>query len=96
VREPGLGCLIPGSTSGTSSSSRSELGWTHRPRARLSHEPPRRARRVRGRSRATAAEGVLGRLRPVPLLRPHAGRDLPLQQARPAVRSASRRIRSSS
>src|SRR2546430_9080996 len=33
---------------------------------------PRRARRVRGRPRAPAQEGVLGGLRPLPLLRPRS------------------------
>ena len=43
---------------------------------------PRRARRVRGGARALAQAGVLGGLRAFPLSRAHAGRDVPLQQAR--------------
>ena len=39
-------------------------------------------------ARAPAEEGVRGRLRPLPLLRAHAGRDVSLQQARPSVRAA--------
>ena len=64
--------------------------------ARMSaHVAPRRARRVRGRARAPAEEGVHGGLRPVPLLRPDPGRDVPLQQARPRARAAARATRSS-
>src|SRR6185312_3021675 len=53
------------------------------------HVASRRARRVRGRARARAEEGVLRGLRAVPLLRADPGRDLPLQQARPPVRAAA-------
>ena len=52
-------------------------------------EPPRRARRLRGRARAPPQEGVQRGLLALPLLRADAGRDVPLQQARPAVRAAA-------
>ena len=52
-------------------------------------EPPRRARRVRGRGRAASEEGVRGGLFPLPVLRPHPGCDVPLQQAGHAVRPAA-------
>src|SRR3954451_24477164 len=52
-------------------------GYTH------GHEPPRRARRVRGRARDPPEEGVHGGLRALPLLRPHAGRHVSLQPPRP-------------
>ena len=58
-------------------------------------EPPRRARRFRGRARAPPQEGVQRGLLAVPLLRADPGRDVPLQQARPASPSRSRRTRSS-
>src|SRR5262249_23710785 len=49
---------------------------------------PRRSRRLRGRARALAEAGVLGGLLALPLLRPDARRDLPLQQARPGGAAA--------
>ena len=52
-------------------------------------EPPRRAGRLRGRARAPPQEGVQRGLLALPLLRADAGRDVPLQQARPAVRPAA-------
>ena len=52
-------------------------------------EPPRRARRLRGRARAPPQAGVQRGLLALPLLRADAGRDVPLQQARPAVRPAA-------
>ena len=52
--------------------------------------PPRRPGRVRGRARARAEEGVPGGLRPLPLLRAHARRDVPLQQARAHGDAAAR------
>ena len=100
VDEPGCAYPIPACTSGDSCWSRSP-SWTrtssspawHRfgpaRRARMTADvPPGRARRVRSRARASAQEGIHRRLRPVPLLRAHAGRDLPVQQARPQLRAA--------
>src|SRR3954464_7599690 len=63
---------------------RSAGSWRPRPRGYTQrHEPPRRARRVRGRTRDPPEEGVHGGLRALPLLRPHAGRHLSLQPPRP-------------
>ena len=45
---------------------------------------------LRGRARAAAEEGVQRGLLALPLLRADAGRHVPLQQARPAVRAAAR------
>ena len=53
------------------------------------HESPRRARRLRGRARAAAEAGVQRGLLALPLLRPHPGRHVSLQQARHAVRAAA-------
>ena len=57
--------------------------------------PSRGPRGVRRRARARAQARVRDGLRAVPLLRAHAGGDVPLQQARPARSSTSRPTRSS-
>ena len=54
-----------------------------------SHVAPRRARRVRGRARAPLKKEYTAVFGAVPLLRADPGRDVPLQQARPAVRAAA-------
>ena len=101
-RRAGADRAAPGArTSGCSCSSRSRSSrptWTcpvaarSRPCCRSYNprrEPPRRARRLRGRARAAPEEGVQRRLLALPLLRADPGRHVPLQQARPAVRAAA-------